>query len=409
MKKLLIACLMLIATSTAFAGNSDALKAILKANTYTEAEQLVSSSLDQLAGNEEKATAYNKVVDLAMAKFNEERNKQLVKQPVDEEAMYNALDAAFAAADECYKYDQLPNAKGKVKPKYSKVNSVRLYQVRPYLINGGGVFMDKKDNQKAFHLLSSYITVNDSPLFAELRTAPEADPNYTNAAFFAGYTAFLANDYANAEKFSEIAINDSVNGENALNILLNSMKAQLHTAADSAQFMEKCKALYDRNPNSQQIFANLVDAYTQAGKQAEAEQLVNDRLAKSPNDFIALYVKGQLLELQQNYVEAADVLKKALDAAPEQSKLMLNASIGDCYFYHTQARLEKIKGALSKAAKDQFIPVYQNAIKYYEAAKALDVDQSQKSKYAARLYSALYFVYGEADARTAEAKAYAGY
>ena len=46
---------MLVASTTAFAGDSDALKAILKAKVYAEAEALIKSSLDQLATPEEKA------------------------------------------------------------------------------------------------------------------------------------------------------------------------------------------------------------------------------------------------------------------------------------------------------------------------------------------------------------------
>ena len=41
MRKLLIAALMILGTSAAFAGDSDALKAILKAKTYDEAKQLL--------------------------------------------------------------------------------------------------------------------------------------------------------------------------------------------------------------------------------------------------------------------------------------------------------------------------------------------------------------------------------
>ena len=41
MKKLMIAALLIFASSAAFAGDSDALKAILKAKTYTEAESLL--------------------------------------------------------------------------------------------------------------------------------------------------------------------------------------------------------------------------------------------------------------------------------------------------------------------------------------------------------------------------------
>lgn len=407
-KMIMVAALMLLSVSAAFAGNSDALKAILKAQSYSEASKLVESSLGQLADNAEKATAYNKVVDLALDAFNGESKKVAAKQG-DEAAMYDALATAFTAASECNKYDQLPNAKGKVKPKFDKINAVRLYQLRPYLINAGG-FYQGKDNKKAFNLLSYYITSNDDPMFAEVKTDPAKDPNYLNAAFFAGYMAYMDQDWSNAEKYAGMAVNDSVNGENALNIMLAAMKAQLKTAEDTTKFVEKCKALYEKNPDNQSIFANLVDAYSQAGKADEAEKLVDDRLAKHPTDFIALLVKGQFQEQHDQYQEAAETLKKSLENAPdEQRKLIIDATIGDCYFYHAQARLDKIKGVLSKAAKEQFVPVYQDAIKYYEAAKALDKDQSQKSKYAARLYSCYYFVYGETDPKTQEAKSYAGY
>ncbi len=73
MKKLIIAAMMILGTSTAFAGDSEPLKAILKAKTYEEAQSLLKSSLSQLANAEEKAKAYNKLVDLAMDKVNKEQ------------------------------------------------------------------------------------------------------------------------------------------------------------------------------------------------------------------------------------------------------------------------------------------------------------------------------------------------
>ena len=61
MKKLMIAAMMLLTTSAAFAGDSEALKAILKAKTYAEAQELVKANLNQLANDAEKAKAYNKM------------------------------------------------------------------------------------------------------------------------------------------------------------------------------------------------------------------------------------------------------------------------------------------------------------------------------------------------------------
>ena len=44
MKKIMIMAMMAVAASTAFAGDSPALKSILKAKTYAEAESLLNSS-----------------------------------------------------------------------------------------------------------------------------------------------------------------------------------------------------------------------------------------------------------------------------------------------------------------------------------------------------------------------------
>ena len=72
MRKMMIVALMAITASTAFAGNSPALKSILKAKTYAEAAGLLQSGLSQLANDAEKAAAYNKLVDLAMVKVQHE-------------------------------------------------------------------------------------------------------------------------------------------------------------------------------------------------------------------------------------------------------------------------------------------------------------------------------------------------
>ena len=93
MKKLIVAAMMVLGTTSAFAGNSDALKEVLKAKTYAEAEALVKQNLGQLANDAEKAKAYNKLVDLSMKAFNDQQSIQQTNQimtkndPVDENAM----------------------------------------------------------------------------------------------------------------------------------------------------------------------------------------------------------------------------------------------------------------------------------------------------------------------------------
>ena len=72
MKKVMMMAMMMVASATAFAGDSDGLKAILKAKTYNEANQLLQQNVASLADNAEKARAYNHVLDLVMDKVNAE-------------------------------------------------------------------------------------------------------------------------------------------------------------------------------------------------------------------------------------------------------------------------------------------------------------------------------------------------
>ena len=68
MKKIMMMAMMVVASATAFAGDSDAFKALkknLKGLAYAEAEAQVKNSIDQLANAQEKAAAYNMLVDLA--------------------------------------------------------------------------------------------------------------------------------------------------------------------------------------------------------------------------------------------------------------------------------------------------------------------------------------------------------
>ena len=116
-----------MASSMTIAAKSDALKTITRCRNYAEAAQLVKNSLDQLADNAEKAEAYNHLVELAMNKVSNEtgtitENQMAVQMGTGKVKPYDTLGLANAICDaindmiECNKYDQLPNANGKVKP-----------------------------------------------------------------------------------------------------------------------------------------------------------------------------------------------------------------------------------------------------------------------------------------------------
>ena len=183
MKKLFIMAMLVVSTATAFA--QDALKTILKSKDYSEAKSLLTSNLSTLTA-EQKAKAYNKLVELSMVKVKKEKDimsaNQLAKQfgqgkeePVDNAGMYAALANALKDAMECDKYDNMPNDKGKVAPKYHKSNQTKLWLDRVHLISAGQDASDKNDNKTAFENYALYVESGVAPLFADMDKSSAPD------------------------------------------------------------------------------------------------------------------------------------------------------------------------------------------------------------------------------------------
>ena len=150
MKKMIMMAVASLVVVSAGAQNKDFQKQMKAASAYQEALGGLNSNLSGLSA-EDKALGYNRLVDLAMDKFNKENNIKLTNQvtqkndPFDNDGMIEAAENALKAGMECDKFDQMPNSKGKVAPKFRKKNAERLLAARNLLLSAGqDLYNDKK-------------------------------------------------------------------------------------------------------------------------------------------------------------------------------------------------------------------------------------------------------------------------
>ena len=142
MKKMIMMAVASLVVVSAGAQNKDFQKQMKAASAYQEALGVLNSNLSGLSA-EDKALGYNRLVDLAMDKFNKENNIKLTNQvtqkndPFDNDGMIEAAENALKAGMECDKFDQMPNSKGKVAPKFRKKNAERLLTARNLLLSAG--------------------------------------------------------------------------------------------------------------------------------------------------------------------------------------------------------------------------------------------------------------------------------
>ena len=374
MKKLIVAAMMVLGATTAFAGDSDALKAVMKAK------------------------AYNKLVDLSMKAYNDQQSimqtNQIMKKndPIDENAMNEGAYNALLNAVECYKYDQLPNAKGKVAPKFGG-NAARVWSARIQLVNAGQTAAQNNKADDVLKYWGAFLDTETNPLFASIDAKlKESEKEYIGqVALFAARYAYQAKDGARCEKYCDIAMKSEKEAKDALNLKLYVLKDGLKTHADSLSYINKLKDLYAKDANNEVILDGLNSMYSSMRMQKEQEALLDEVLAKNPNSFVALANRGMMFIQRNDADNAIKNLKKALDIKPDNVTVMVY--LGACYNSKASA-LQDPNGRKV---------VYKEAIKVLDKAKELDPEKSQ-ANWGYTRYQAYYGYYGPTAAETKKAE-----
>ena len=388
MKKLIVAAMLVLGATSAFAGDSDALKAVMKAKTYAEAEALVKQNLGQFANDAEKAKAYNKLVDLGMKDFNDQQSiqqtNQLMKKndPVDENVMNEGAYNALMNAIECYKYDQLPNAKGKVAPKFNG-NATRVWGARQQLVNAGQTAAQNNKAEDVLKYWGAFLDTDSEPLFAAVDAKQkEAEKEYIGqVALFAARYAYQAKDAARCEKYCDIAMTSEKEAKDALNLKLYVMKDGLKTKEDSLNYVNKLKDLYAKDPSNEVMLDGLNSMYSALKMEKEQTELLDAAIAKDPKNFVALANKGMMYIQKNDANNAIKCLKQALEAKPDNVVVM--TYLGACY---------NSKAADIQAVQGRKV-VYQEAIKVLDKAKEIDPEKAQ-ANWGYTRYQAYYGYYG---------------
>ena len=393
----MIAAMMVLGATSAFAGDSDALKAVLKAKTYADAKALVEQNLGSMANDAEKAKAYNHLVELSMKQFNDQQSiiqmNQITKKndPVDMEAMNEGAYNALVAAQECYKYDQLPNAKGKIAPKYDN-NAERVWNARIQLVSAGDDARTKNNTTLALKYWNAWFNSESSPLFNKIPAEKKAEPYKEQVAFLGAWLSKENKDMVQALKYCDVAMNSDEYKKQALNIKLEVLKGDLKTHEDSLKYINNLKDLYANDAKNEILLDNLNSMFASMRMDKEQLELLDNALAADPNNFVALADKGMYYIAKNDADNAIKNLKKALEIKPENGAVMVY--LGACL---------NVKASNLQDPNGRKV-VYQEAIKYLDKAKELDPEKKQYN-WGYNRYQAYYGLYGPNDPKTKQAEA----
>ena len=325
-----------------------------------EARRLITEAL---ANDETKNDPYTwYVAGLIENKAYTEGFKQAaIDQNADRTAMYTALTASVPSWLKVYELESQPNDKGKVNLKYTKKLQEVLHNDYLQLFNGGAWFLQSNKYAEGVNALEKFLDVKKAPFFAEDKDVAAIDSNAMNAAYYAIGAASSLKEYDRVislyNRFGSFALNPK----------------DIHQWVSSAYFAKKDSVgaipvliqAVKASPEEPYFLVNLVNIYQKNGKEAEANKLLDDRIAANAQDATALLVKGSIVE-EKDLKEALQWYYKAAKADAKNANAFIYLGAG---LYNAAAKIYEntnVTQAMAKTAEDLLrasIPVLEIAYK----------------------------------------------
>lgn len=385
MKKIIFTALVAAFATTSFA--QDIVKQ-MKGQAYSEAVSTLNSALSGLSA-EQKAKGYNQLVEISYpdaAKAFQDITLANVQKNKVEASAYTPIVNALNDAVKCDEFDNQPNDKGKVAPKFRKKNADRLANFRAVLINAAN---ETQDADQKLSLANAYINSSESPLFAEVLKAGDQYLGY--AQFFAAAAYYNKENWNKAAEYAEKALKCEDVKENAEQYLVSALTKNLKTKADTLAYLKKLNDI-----NADKYMAQIASLYNQIGEKDLSNKILNDAIAKDPNNKMAYAIKGENAMNAKNWDDAIKNFKKTVEIDPEFTAVWFNLGVcASSKGFDLNEQLSE-NGRLTPENDAKVKDALKEAMGYYEKVREQDPNREKVSNWPYQLRM-IYNALGEKD------------
>lgn len=387
MKKIILSLFLLISFTLSFAQKANVSKARNKAlmenPDFAGAREAIKLALKDSTTKNLAETWY--VAGLIGNKENELLyQKALLKMPFDTLVKGKALIESYDYFIQAIKYDQLPDAKGKVKPRYVKDIKAFLkdyYTVQQNLIGYGAYQFEKKNYEGAVKTFEAFMEIPKLPI---MNNEIKIDSTYYMIAY---YTAVAS---ANAKMHDKaIAIYENLKDKKyETKSVYQSLYEEYSTQKDTVNFVKTLKEGLEIFPTDAWFLQNLINYYIYSGKVKDALLYLDKAIEREPNLAQYRYVKGNLEESLGNYDEARAAFDKAIELDPTQAESY--AGIGRIYYnkavkiLEAGAKIKDVKLYDVEAKKAEVL--FKQSLPFFKKASEVNPKEVEYKKTLKTLY-----------------------
>lgn len=394
-KTLLTASLLLLSVTFTFGQKAlvDQAWSLAKRTEKPDFKQARASILQAIAGESaEDAKAWYVAGNIEQRFFEKEYSQLQYGLGANEDAMYKALYDGYKYYLKAVEFDTLPNEKGKVKPKYLKnIQKDLLNNTDGY--NNGAVhqFNNKKDYKGAYDYWNIILEIRDLPFMAPMAKKMPSDSIYAQIEYNASLAAYYSDDRALSVKAHERAKGNGYEQNSVYQRLVQEYSLARDTVNLIATLNEGNQLFGDTDVERKHADGStyykkedfygisLMNLYISSQQYDKAFEVLNEILPKSPESYDLWNVKGNLHENQGETEEAIKCFQKALELNPKFADAL--GSMGRIYFNQAVEKDNELSTSITntaeynKAKEQEVLPLYRQALPYFEQAHQLNADE----------------------------------
>lgn len=389
-KSILATALMLAAAAGASAQNQlvkDQEQALKKVGNYQEYIQAVQALQPAFSNPEtaEQAKTYFVPGKAGFDLYDNYFTAASLGQQVNTDDMGKALLDGYDYFMMAFKYDSLPDAKGKVKPKYSKdMVNIIVGHVNDFDRAAVG-FWQAQDFQNAYRAWEALLQIPSDPRYAKSNIKPFADSIAAQIRFNQALAAWQAQDLDGAlaafEKSFALGNDNPEAYEYAYSVAYQAKKPELCTKI--------ARAGYDKFGTQDPKFIQwTVNSYINDKDYDSATKMLSEAMESDPDNPLYQYSFGILNEAQEKMPEAQAAYRKAIELNPQFAAAYLNLgrTLAEQYDALDQATGNMAQAEYNKYAAETLNPLLKEAAENFETAYAVDNNLTDALKYLKNIY-----------------------
>jgi len=310
--------------------------------------------------------------------------KMNLAQKFDADLKGKAIVESYNYFIKAYDLDALPDAKGKVKPKFQKDIKAKIkeyYTTQTNLVAYGAHLFEKKNYEETIKVFEIYLGIPKLPM---MNNEMKPDSTYFMIKY---YTAIAATNGGQNDK--AIYYYEDLKDDGYEELVVHQLLYEEYVKKkDTVNFVKTLKAGFEKFPSEAWFLQNLINYYIFTNQTQDALTYLNSAIEREPNMAQYQYVKGNLAESMNKLDEA----RAAFDRAIELDKTIADAYAGIGRLYFNQAvkmadQANDIKDIkLYNAAKKKADGVFTESIPYFKKASELKPEENDYKRTLKTLY-----------------------